>query len=451
MLASQPSAPLALLRSCALAASLVLAGCLGGESDQVIQPTTATLSLTVTPPPGVSVQLGIAGPYMFTKTIAVQGVTSVVLDGLVPGPYVFTAPVVTVPTSLIDVVWAVDSTALVGKSLTLVAGKTVDLALTYAIRPGSGSVFLTRFGDARTLGGWPASALLPGQNPPATEQVQTAYEDWAGAAVDSLGGIWLLANDLSTSTFLYLQAAQLLPGQTQPTPTPLQAGGRLNAFCLDGAGGIWGASRAAERLYYWSATTVELGNLLTPDVALQGAAGALDAPVALAFDSVGSLWVSNSSLDPSGGTVSRLVPRQLTASGYALPTVTLSVPAPTALAFDSFGALWAVSGANSLVQFTAQQLGGDASASATPHATIPLDADAIASALAFDALGDLLVAVTHSTDNSEALLLFAPGQLEAGGAQTPLVALTAAGEAGASSLLVIDPTPAGLPLSGAPH
>ncbi len=166
----------------------------------------------------------------------------------------------------------------------------------------------------------------------------------------------------------------------------------------------------------------------------------------------GSLWVANAA--PAGatgptalGTLARFVPRQLATSGYALPGVQLPVAAPTALAFDAAGDLWVIAGGSTLLEFAAGQLDGT---SAAPAVTLALDADAAASALAFDALGDLLVTLVHATDSSGALVMFTPGQLALGGTQAPFVALKTAAQMGAASLLLVDPTPAGLPLAGAP-
>jgi hypothetical protein len=440
----------------ALAPALLLgflgAACLDLDSNQTISPTSAQLALTITPPPGISAQLSISGPGNFAKTIPADGATTVTLSGLVPGAYTFAAPSLVVPTSLVDTVWAADLSMLPGGKLTLTAGQSATLAIPYAVRPGTGSIALTHFGDARALSLWPAGSLLAGTNPPATAELLTSYQDWGGMAVDSAGVVWMLANDLGTSTFVEFAPAAFAAGATNPMPTLLQAGGRLDAFCLDGAGGAWGASKSEGKLYYWSAATIAGGNLLTADVILQGAAGSLSAPVALALDATGSLWVANAA--PAGstgpaalGTLARLVPRQLATSGYALPGIQLPVAAPTALAFDAMGNLWVVSAANTLLEFAAAQLDGT---SAAPAVTLALDPDAAASALAFDALGDLLVALLHATDNSGALVLFTPGQLALGGTQAGLVALKTAPQMGSMSLLLVDPTPAGLPLAGAP-
>jgi len=447
--------PLTVLRALALsfAALLVAAlpACVGEDVDQDYQSQSAQLTLAIQPPPGVSVQLVLSGPDHFTRTLdsADAGTDAdggIVLTGLVPGSYSLEIPAVVVPTSLVDTVWADDAQE---GTFTLAAGDQLEKVIDYSVRPGSGSLWLTQFGDASALGSWPVAALMAGENPAAPVQLLSSYSTLAGFALDSTGALWLLANDAQTSTFASFAAAQAVAGQSQPTPGVLQAGGRLDAFCLDASGGIFAASQVEQRLYHWSAATVASGNLLTPDVSLQGAAGALDAPIGLAFDATGSLWVVSAGTANTSGSVARFEPRQLAASGYYLPTVQLAVDSPGALAFDAQGDLWIVSSGSSLLEYTASQLGG--ADAAEPALTLSLDADESANSIAFDAIGDLWVSLQHASDSSSALVMFTPGQLAKTAQPAPFEALRTQPGRGGTSLLIVDPTPAALPLAGAPQ
>jgi hypothetical protein len=427
--------------ACALAV-VSLSACVGEDVEQNYQSQSATLTLHVTPPPGVSTELVLTGPNKFVQLIDAG---SVVLDGLTPGAYALTVPPIVVPTSLVDTVWADDAAA---GTFTLSASEAVTKDIDYAARLGSGSLWLSQFGDARSLGSWPVASLMAGLNPAAPAQLLTSYAAQVGLALDGQGSIWLLANDLQTSSFVVFGASQLVNGQSQPTPKLLQAGGRLDAFCLDADGGIFGASQTEKSLDYWSPATVASGNLLGPDVTLQGASGALDAPIGLALDATGSLWVVSAGTANTSGSLARFEPRQLAASGYYLPTVQISVDAPGPLAFDATGNLWIVSGGNSLLEYEVAQLGGVHAEA--PALALALDADATANSIAFDAIGDLWISLHHATDNSSALVMLTPGQLAKTAAPTAFVALQTQSGRGGASLLLVDPTPAVLPLAGIP-
>jgi len=72
-------------------------------------------------------------------------------------------------------------------------------------------------------------------------------------------------------------------------------------------------------------------------------------------------------------------------------------------------------------------------------------------ASAFDALGDLWMTWTDPSDGHSSLGMVTPAQLAAAGARVPYVPLSTAPGQGGPAFLVMNPSPAGLPLSGIPR
>lgn len=417
-------------------AMLLCAGCFAGSSNDPFQTTTGSFDITLTTPPGVIAKVTLHGPDKFIK----EATASVKLEGLLPGDYYFEAPAVILPTSIIDTVYSVDLPAAPFK---LGSGQALKVTLTYAQRPGTGSIWLTRFGDARLLGGWLAQSLLQGANPAADARVLTSYEDMLALQLDPAGDLWLLAQDVGLETFVVFSWKDLLPGESQPAPRTVQAGERLSSFTFDAAGGVWCVTRNGYLVHYSSAQ-LAAGDLTQADVTLHGAAGSLVNPVALAFDTVGNLWV----VDAGGpGSLKRFSPRQFATSSFALPTATLSVASPSALQFDATGNAW-VASQGKLVRFDAAQLG--MSGATPPAGTLDFGNVQIHS-WAFDALGELWTTYTDATSHATSLGMLTSSQIATSGVVAPFVPLVTPPNRGAPSLLLVDPPPAGSPLYGRPQ
>ena len=419
--------------SAALAA-ICAAACLDPNQTDAFKVTTGSIELTLVTPPDLPVSVTVTGPEKFSAVVK----KSDKLIGLAPGDYTITPNQVTLQTSVIDTVWYAPPPVA---PLKVTTGKTLALTLKYELRPGSSSVWMSHFGDSRLLGGWLGWELMQGGAPAAAARILSSYQQINGLAVDAAGTLWVLSGDDGASTFVTFPAVAQTIGEGQPAPALISPNLRLSAFTFDAHGGVWAASAASASLVHYPAAQVLGGNLLVPDVTLLGTAHSLSDPRALAFDSVGNLWVA------TGAAVGKYSPRQLLASGYFLPSASIPVTTPGAIAFDAGGNLW-VSSAGHLLQYSTAQLGG-----ATAVPAVDLDfGEAKLSGFAFDALGQLWVVRTTIADNRSMLWMLVPGQLAVSGPVLhPYEALNTPAGSGAASLLVMNPTPAGLPLYGAAH
>lgn len=156
--------------------------------------------------------------------------------------------------------------------------------------------------------------------------------------------------------------------------------------------------------------------------------------LALAFCGLATAQAGAATIPPGllvvNGLSSKLTTYPLSASGDAKPDATVaadSTPSlhnPEGVALDGAGDSWVANvGANTLVEYSQAQLA--AGGTPTPIATITavngsLD---LPTGVAFDPAGDLWV--TNSGSNT--LVKYTPGQIAAGGAQTPAVTLTSDG------------------------
>ena len=424
----QPNLPAVLAALCTLCA----AACLDPNQTDAFKVTTGTLDITLETPPDLPATVTVTGPEKFSAVLK----KSNKLIGLAPGDYTISPGQVTLQTSVIDSVWYAQKPAA---ALKVAEGKTLALSVKYEVRPGSSSVWMSHFGDSRMLGGWLGWELMQGGAPAAASRILSSYQQISAMALDAQGTLWVLASDDGASTFVTFPAAAQVIGEAQPAPIVISPNQRLSAFTFDAHGGVWGASAASASLVHYPAAQVAGGDLLVPDVKLLGTAHSLSDPRALAFDTVGNLWVA------TGASIGKYSPRQLIASGYFLPAASIPVTDPRGLAFDAGGNLW-VSSAGHLLQYSTAQLGGSSAAPA-----VDLDfGEAKISGFAFDALGQLWVVRTTIADNRSMLWMLVPGQQGVSGPVLhPYEALTTPAGNGAASLLVMNPTPAGLPLYGA--
>jgi streptogramin lyase len=407
--------------------------CFGSSTDDPFQPATSELDVTFTPPPGQDAKITLKGPGDFAIDID----KSVKLTGLQAGTYTAEAPSSVVATSIIDTVYSVDLPVAGWK---LGAGQTLPLTLEYKMRPGSGAIWLTQFNDQRLLGGWYSQTLLKGGAAAADAQVLTSWQTMLALQLDPQGNLWLLASDAGVASLVEFSWKDLVPGESAPAPRAMQAGERVTAFVFDLDGGAW-CITADAKLVHYSAAMLTAGDLSKADVILQGGGHSLDQPVSLAMDAVGNLWVTDAS-----GTLNRLSPRELVASGYALPTASLAVPTPGAMTIDAQGNAWIASG-GVLYRYTAGQLGQ----SGPPTAAGAFDLGAVQiHSFGFDALNEVWITYTDTAADHTSLGMLTPAQMVLSGKPTPLVVLQTPDQRGGPSLLLIDPPPAGTPSYGIP-
>jgi len=143
-------------------------------------------------------------------------------------------------------------------------------------------------------------------------------------------------------------------------------------------------------------------------------------PNALAFAGQGELWVT----DDTGDRLLEFTPMQLQATGSPAPAVTItsdgaSLKRPIGMAFDGAGNLW-VAAAARLEMYRPIDL--DESGPTTPARILTSGLD-LPAGLVFDAAGNLWLTNASFTRARNAVLVFAPADLAAGGERSPILRL----------------------------
>jgi sugar lactone lactonase YvrE len=165
-------------------------------------------------------------------------------------------------------------------------------------------------------------------------------------AFDSNGNLWLAAcGNGSGGAIVEYTAAQLTAAGTQ-APTSIEYTSALgNNFCpwsiaFDANGNAWVGDDGIQEVIEYSAAQLTPGsNDVTPATTITGADQKWAGGVA--FDKNGNLWVAND--DSPTGSVVGYTPAQLAAGGSITPNVIITMPSPSdpfGLAFDSHGSLW---------------------------------------------------------------------------------------------------------------
>lgn len=399
--------------------------------------TTGALAVTVTGVVGFDGVVHVTGPNGFDTTLT----ESSTLTDLEPGSYsVAASPVVVDDPVVVSRFVAATS----GSPTTVVVGDTVSVAVTYAIRTGSGGLWFTNSGN-NAISRFAAGQLQESGSPEDTTSITGPGAAYF-AAFDTTGDLWVStasSNELSAYT-----REQLVAGGT-PTAARTIGGAALDSpkgIAFDGYGRMWVVSAGNNSILAYSATAVHDGGTPAPIVTITSSD--LSTPSALAFDAAGNLWVANS----ASGTVIEFSVAQLGSGGNLTPAVTLtatggSIASPTALAFDETGNLWVANNPaagvdNIVVSFTPAQLAS--SGSPAPNVTISSSGNPRPSGLAFDESGSLWV----SLNAANSIVKYTTAQLASSGSPTPAVTISAAagGTLSSPSALIFDPHAEELPI-----
>jgi len=182
---------------------------------------------------------------------------------------------------------------------------------------------------------------------------------------------------------------------------------------------LWVPNYNAGELRAW--TRAALANDVDgmPDVTLT--LPATSRPNALTFDATGALWVT----DNFNNRLLQYGRGQLAATGAPVPQVSItsngtSLANPIGLCFDGADNLWVAVTAR-LEMFIPTNL--DNSGPTTPNRILQADLMDVPAQILFDAAGNLWLTSASFTPNRNAVLVFTPDQLAAGGMQVPRLTL----------------------------
>jgi sugar lactone lactonase YvrE len=409
----------------AAALLLVAHGCKSSTSPNS---STGKLVITVKPTHGATPIIVVIGQGGDTAVVT-QVDTSVVVPA---GTYTVAraAAVVTGPVATTYYAGVVK-----GNPATVAAGATAVISITFALRPGSGQLWVTGGPNGHTVAAGYTGEQLSSSSPGVTLSVAGRT-----AAFDTAGNLWV--GDSATNTLTEYAASQLTVSGA-PAPIATITSSALQGpvgLAFDQAGTLWVSNFNTNTVVGFFGNQLRSAGSQKPAIIISG--NAFDGPARMSFDTAGKLWVPNTLTS----TVVAIAQSSLAVSGTPLPAVTLtassgSLNGPSGIAFDQSGDLWvANSVGSSLVAFHPSQLVN--SGPAAPFETIFLPAATGApTAIAFDNGGDLW---TNST--SRAVVLGYTGvQLAVGDSVPPAATVTVAST---PASLVFNPPSAGLPISG---
>jgi sugar lactone lactonase YvrE len=250
-----------------------------------------------------------------------------------------------------------------------------------------------------------------------------------------LDGLWTASG--APPTVLRLAPGQLAgSGDILPSTAVFTSSAELIApvgMAFDTSGALWVASNSDSVLVAFAPEDLESSGSTEVSRVIRSTGGSLSGPSGLAFDRAHRLWVANS----DNGTLVRLDAAQLSASGAPTPAIIVSgLGHPTALAFGADGSLWVADNqTHTIIEYVAGQLAG----SGSPAPTVVLSGRNSSlmnpAGLAFDRSGNLWVA---NPGNHE-VVSFTAAQLTATGSPSPHVVLSSiAGSLGSPVGLAFD-------------
>ncbi len=401
-------------------------------------PTTGSLLVNVTGlPTGVAGSVTVTGAAGYSQTIT----TTTTLD-VAPGTYSVSVSAVQGNDSIVPLAYDGSSTPT---SLTVAVGATTTSTVTYAVRPGSGHLWIPQFRDADAAVGYARSQLTATGSPSPDVNLAGTTNGSQGIAFDGGGNMWVSDFD----GYLYRYDAADLATSGAPTAAvtiDATAYGNLVGLAFDASGNLWTSAFFSDQLLGYSPTQITADGDPTPAVVISANGSSLARPAGLAFDASGNLWVAN----VTASTVVQFSPAQLAATGNHVPTVTISasggsLSSPYALALDAGGNLWVANLTNTVVRYNSSQI--VSSDALTPAASIEhTSLGNIQVGLAFDANGALWVAANDTAGSPSEIRRFTnPGALSGSVAPTASVIITSIGGAD-GMLMAFSPTPANLPI-----
>jgi sugar lactone lactonase YvrE len=389
---------------------------------------SGTLVITVKPTNGATPLVVVTGPSGDTAVVTRTDTTLFVPAGTY-----------TVASASAVVAGAITTTFYAGTAkgspANLATGGLATISITFALRPGSGHLWVVGGPIGHSVAAGYAGADLGSGVATVSLAVAGQY-----GAFDAHGNLWVA--DSSANTITEYSADQLATSGT-PTPTVAITSGALQGpvgLAFDHTGTLWVSNFDGNTVVGFFTNQLRAGGIQKPAVVISGIA--FDGPARIQFDTGGNLWVPNTLTS----TVVAIASSSLAVTGTPLPAVTLtsssgSLNGPSGLAFDGSGDLWvANSVGSSLVAFTPSALVN--SGPAVPfEILIPPASTGSPTTIAFDNSGDLW---TNSTTGG-AVLGYTGVQLAVGDTVPPAVVVPVASP---PSTLAFNPASSSLPIAG---
>jgi sugar lactone lactonase YvrE len=361
------------------------------------------------------------------------------------GPHKITAAPVTVPQS--SITSQVFAATVKEQTACVSAGATTTVNVTYALVPTSGKLWTgvsSAPGGATLLGFAPASLATTGSSP-ADVVTNTGGSD--GFTFDRDGNVWVVGGTTADPPVArYPASAFSSDGEKTPdiiidspsfgTTIP---GPKVLAF--DRSGNLWVSIVGENRVVMLTAAQVATGGTPTATVERND----ITSPQGLAFDSSGNLWIAAHDV----AAVVRIDANHLTVTGSgsdlaitAMNTMaggTSTLSAPIGIAFDGRGDLW-VNYDGTLARIPAAALTGTGTKTIMPPVVITTDVATLPAGIAFDQDGGLWLA-----DAVNKLARFDAAQLGTSGPVAPAIVIDS-DDVGSAAWFAMYPAPPSTPL-----
>jgi len=264
---------------------------------------------------------------------------------------------------------------------------------------------------------------------PATVTVgDTALISISFTVAPGSGGLWVASSAGGLSVAAQYSSVQLTTAA--PAGVTLAVAGGYVVF--DSVGNLWVADSSANTITEYAAAQLATSGAPTATATITSLA--LQGPVGLAFDGAGDLWVSNY----DGNTIIELTASQLVTGGALTPAVVLSglaLDGPARIAFDTSGNLWVPNAISSTIVALAPS---SLLASGAPLPAITLTAANgslnAPRGLAFDARGDLWVA----NSGGSTIVAYNRGQIAGSGSVTPYETVAIPNATGSPTAIAFD-------------
>jgi sugar lactone lactonase YvrE len=378
-----------------------------GNREVGTESGSAALVVVVNTPIARAGAVAIHGPAASSMRVAATDT----LRGLTAGEYLARAEDAAATDSIVSPVltgFMSDSTLL------LAEGETKTFTGTYAIRGGSGALWVGKWGHANLAEGFTSPQLAVAGSVVAADTIGAASSELtsAGTAFDSAGNLWV--TDYIDQQIHKFTPAQLASGASMPAVS-ISTQKEPWGIALDARGNLYVGFYNGNYVLQYAASDVAgwSGALTDPPAALSIATH--NGPLGLAFDAQGNLWVAGFDVP----LTYEIAASQLNAGGSIVPTDSLEsayLDHGSGLAFDRAGNLWEGTESGYIVSYSVAQL---SSASHGDPVFAQQGSSYAFDGLAFDNSGNLW-AGTETPD----IAMYSPAQQASGDLSVPARTLT---------------------------
>jgi hypothetical protein len=213
----------------ALLSALAITAC--GNRDVGTDPGNAALEVIVNTPGARAGAVAIHGPTVHSSYVTATDT----LRGLIPGQYVARADLVATPDSLVS---AVLTGVVTGSPVVVEAGQMSSVTATYALRGGSGAMWVGKWGHVNLAEGFTSAQLAAAGTASPADTIGAAADSLtiSGTAFDSAGNMWV--TDYINQQILKFTPAQMASGASTATVAVLTAKEPWG-IAFDANGNLW--------------------------------------------------------------------------------------------------------------------------------------------------------------------------------------------------------------------